>query len=120
MAENPKPAGERPAGDDLAHPTVQADVVLDDSHANTAYANFARVSTTSEEVIIDFALNPNPFRQGRQEIKVAQRLVLNFYTAKRLAGVLAVALRGIEQTFGPIELDVRRRSQGQQPPGAPR
>jgi hypothetical protein len=119
LAENPKPAGERPAVNDPAQAMVQPDVVLDDSHAATAYANFARVFTTPEEVIIDFALNPDPFRQGRQEIKVSQRLVLNFFTAKRLAGVLAVTLRGIEQTFGPIELDVRRRQQGQQP-GQPR
>jgi hypothetical protein len=121
LAENPKPAGEqRPTIDDLVQMMVQAEVVLDDTNADTVYANFARVSTTSEEVIIDFALNPNPFRQGRQDLKVTQRLVLNFYTAKRLAGVLAVTLQRLEQMFGPIEPDLRRRVQAQQPPAMPR
>jgi hypothetical protein len=115
LAENPKPAGERPA-EELLQSMVQAEVVLDDSHANTVYANFARVNTTSEEVIIDFGLNPNPFRQGKQEVKVTHRLILNFYTAKRLAGVLGVTLQRLEQAFGPIELDLRRRIHGQPPP----
>jgi hypothetical protein len=120
LAENPKPAaGERPAVDDLMQAMVQAEVVLDDSQANIAYANFARVTTTPEEVILDFALNPNPFRQGRQEVKVTQRLVLNFYTAKRLAGVLGMTMQRLEQMFGPIELDLRRRTHAQ-PPAPPR
>jgi hypothetical protein len=119
LAETPKPgAGERPATEDPAQAMVQAELVLDDSSANTAYSNFARVTATPEEVIIDFALNPNPFRQGKQEVKVTQRLIVNFYTAKRLASALAMTLQRHEQTFGPIELDVRRRAHGQ--PGAPR
>jgi hypothetical protein len=117
LAENPKPAGDRPAVDDLMQSMTQTEVVLDDSHAHTAYANFARVNATPEEVILDFGLNPNPFRQGRMEVKVTQRLVLNFYTAKRLAGALSMALQRLEQTFGPIEVDFRRRTQGQPPQG---
>jgi hypothetical protein len=99
---------------------VQAELVLDDREANTAYSNFARVTATPEEVIIDFALNPNPFRQGKQEVKVTQRLIVNFFTAKRLASALAMTLQRHEQTFGQIELDVRRRAHGQPPGPAPR
>jgi len=66
----------------------QAEVVLNDKGAHAAYANFARVTATPEEVIVDFALNPNPFLAGKQEVNVSQRLIVNFYTAKRLLGAL--------------------------------
>jgi len=90
---------------------AQAEVVLHDKDAHSAYSNFARVTATPEEVIIDFGLNPNPFQAGRQEINVTQRLIMNFYTAKRLCSALAMTLQRHEGTFGNIELDVRRRAQ---------
>jgi hypothetical protein len=121
LAEPTKPgAGERPSTEDPGQTMVQAELVLDDTSANTAYSNFARVTATPEEVIIDFALNPNPFRQGKQEVKVTQRLIVNFYTAKRLASALAMTLQRHEQTFGSIELDVRRRAHTQPPGTGPR
>ena len=68
----------------------------------------SRVTATPEEVIIDFCLNPNPFSQGRSELDVSHRLIMNFYTAKRLFSALAMTLQRHEGTFGPIELDVQR------------
>ena len=49
---------------------------------------FCRVTATPEEVILDFGLNPQPFATGRQEVKANQRIVMNFYTAKRLLTAL--------------------------------
>jgi hypothetical protein len=69
------------------------------------------VTSTAEEVIIDFCLNPNPFQTGRQEINVSQRLTMNFYTGKRLFSALGMTLQRHEGTFGQIELDIRRRAQ---------
>jgi hypothetical protein len=108
--ETPKPEQQQPPANQ------QAEIVLVETHANSAYSNFARVTSTAEEVIIDFCLNPNPFATGRQEIQVSQRLIMNFYTAKRLFSALGMTLQRHEQTFGPIELDIRRRAQtgGQQ------
>ena len=88
----------------------QTEVVLNDKDAHSAYSNFARVTATPEEVIVDFGLNPNPFLTGKQEISVNQRLIMNFYTAKRLCSALAMTLQRHEATFGNIELDVRRRA----------
>src|SRR5437588_12025967 len=90
---------------------AQPEIVLNETGAHAAYSNFARVTATAEEVIIDFCLNPNPFHVGRQEITVSQRLIMNFYTAKRLYAALAMTLQRHEGPFGPIELDVRRRAQ---------
>ena len=115
MAENNPQAGTPGAGDPAQQPAVQSEVALDDKEAHAAYSNFARVTATPEEVIVDFALNPNPFQAGRQEVRVTERLIMNLYTAKRLASALAMTLQRHEATFGSIELDVRRRAHA--PPG---
>ena len=101
---------QHPAAPDPQPQQQQSEVVLNDKGAHAAYSNFARVTATPEEVIIDFGLNPNPFLSGRQEITVTQRLIMNFYTAKRLCSALAMTLQRHEATFGNIELDVRRRA----------
>jgi hypothetical protein len=87
-------------------------VITNDQEAPAAYANFARVTGTPEELILDFALNPNPFGSGRQELRVSQRLILNHFTAKRLLAALSATLQRHEAAFGSIELDVRRRVAG--------
>jgi len=107
---NPKLVG----GEEPAPGTVQSEIILRDQDAYSAYSNFARVTATPEEVIIDFALNPNPFVQGKHEVKITQRLIMNFFTAKRLCRALVATLQRIEASFGPIELDVQRRVQGAQ------
>jgi hypothetical protein len=86
------------------------EVVVDDSATLPSYSNFCRVTATPEEVILDFGLNPQPFATGRQEVKANQRIVMNFYTAKRLLTALGMTIQRHEGTFGSIELDVRRRA----------
>jgi hypothetical protein len=102
------------------------EVFVDDSATLPSYSNFCRVTATPEEVILDFGLNPQPFATGRQDVKANQRLVMNFYTAKRLLTALSMTIQRHESTFGAIELDVRRRAgsaqqqfQGSRPPVGP-
>jgi hypothetical protein len=99
----------------------QTEVVVDDSATLPAYSNFCRVTATPEEVILDFGLNPQPFATGRQDVKANQRIVMNFYTAKRLLTALSMTIQRHEGTFGSIALDVWRRAagtpQGYQQPG---
>jgi hypothetical protein len=90
----------------------QTEVVVDDSSTLPSYSNFCRVTATPEEVILDFGLNPQPFATGRQDVKANQRIVMNFYTAKRLLTALGMTIQRHEGTFGAIELDVRRRAAG--------
>jgi hypothetical protein len=106
MTDTPRPPAEQA-------PPAQPEVVLIEKDAHAAYSNFARVTSTAEEVIMDFCLNPNPFHQGRQELSVSQRLILNFFTAKRLWSALGMTLQRHEATFGAIELDIRRRAHAQ-------
>ena len=56
---NPKVL-ERAGAEESGQPPLQAEVLLNDREAHVAYSNFARVTATPEEVIVDFALNPNP------------------------------------------------------------
>ena len=94
------------------------EVVVDDSGTLPSYSNFCRVTATPEEVILDFGLNPQPFATGRQDVKANQRIVMNFYTAKRLLTALGMTIQRHEETFGSIELDVRRRARAA--PSSPR
>lgn len=103
---------------EIEHPTPNpqaqqtTEVVVDDSSTLPSYSNFCRVTATPEEVILDFGLNPQPFATGRQDVKANQRIVMNFYTAKRLLTALGMTIQRHEGTFGSIELDVRRRATG--------
>jgi len=90
--------------------TVTTEVVVDDSMTQPSYSNFCRVTATPEEVILDFGLNPQPFATGRQDVKANQRIVMNFYTAKRLLTAMGMTIQRHEGAFGGIELDVRRRA----------
>ena len=96
--------GGAPAGDQ-----AQVRIVLDDEGVDASYSNFCRVTGTPEEVIIDFALNPNPFSRQDQTVKVGRRLVMNQFTAKRLFAALQQTIMRHEQNFGVIELNVQRR-----------
>ena len=88
----------------------RVEVVVDDAGVLHSYSNFCRVTATPEEVILDFGLNPQPFAMGRQDVKANQRIVMNFYTAKRLLTALGMTVQRHEGTFGGIELDVQRRA----------
>jgi len=87
----------------------QPTINLDDSQVEAIYANLCRVSSTPEEVILDLALNPNPVGGQSADIRVSQRVILNHFTAKRLAALLAATVQRHEQTFGVLETDVRKR-----------
>lgn len=87
----------------------RAVVAIDDTKAVAVYANFCRVTGTPEEVILDYGLNPQPFGPPPQPIPVSQRIVMNFYTAKRMLHALQLTVERHEATFGPLEADVQKR-----------
>lgn len=84
---------------------------IDDTKTVATYANFCRVTGTPEELIVDFGLNPQPMGVPTEPIPVSQRIVVNFYTAKRLYHALGMTLQRHEQAFGPLEVDVNKRVQ---------
>lgn len=82
---------------------------IDDSKVVASYANFCRVTGTPEELILDFGLNPQPFEIPTEPIPLSQRIITNFYTAKRLLHALQLTIERHEATFGALELNVERR-----------
>ncbi|HUY33941.1 MAG TPA: DUF3467 domain-containing protein [Pirellulales bacterium] len=84
-------------------------VKVDDSKMIAMYANFCRVTGTPEELIIDFGLNPQPFGVPTEPVAVNQRIVTNFYTAKRMLHALQLTLQRHEAAFGVLETDVQKR-----------
>jgi hypothetical protein len=90
-------------------PQAQQGVRVDDSKLTAMYANFCRVTGTPEELIIDFGLNPQPFGVPTEPVIVNQRIVTNFYTAKRMLHALQLTVQRHEQAFGVLETDVQKR-----------
>jgi hypothetical protein len=82
---------------------------VDSSNLSTAYANFARLTGTPEELVLDFGLNTQMTPNPHEPIKLSHRLVLDHYTAKRLLGVLHSAVQQHESVYGVLEIDVQKR-----------
>lgn len=108
--ENTTPESAVPA---QAAQAPQQQVQVDDSSIVAGYANFCRVSSTPEELILDLGLNPNPYGPSTTPIPLGQRIIMNHYTAKRLLSALGMALQRHEQTFGALETDIRKRVKSQ-------
>lgn len=87
----------------------QVQVQVDDSKVAATYANFFRVSGLPEELILDFGVGTQPFGATTQPICVTQRVIVNYYTAKRMAHALHLAVQRHEATFGVLETDVQKR-----------
>lgn len=88
---------------------VRQQLVVDASKAHAAYANFCRVTGTPEELIIDFGLNTQPMGVPNEPIEVCERIVMNYYTAKRMMTALQMSLQRHEAAFGILETDVQKR-----------
>ena len=73
------------------------------------YANFCRVTGTPEELILDFGLNAQPYGMPTDPVEVKQRIVLNYFTAKRMLQALHMSVQRHEQAFGVLETDVNKR-----------
>ena len=100
--------GDKPApAQDPSQPAIK----IDSSQAVARYTNFSQVIGTPEEMIIDFGLNPRgPAGKPEDGIRIDQRVVMNYYTAKRLSLALQKSLQRHEEMFGEIEIDIRKRA----------
>ncbi len=88
-----------------------AEYSVDTSKLGTTYANYARLTGTPEELILDFGLNTHLPPKPDEPMQLTHRLVLGYYTAKRLSGALQWAVEQHEQVYGVLETDVQKRAQ---------
>jgi len=107
---------EKPIEEQAREQTGQQQIRLriDERNMQACYANAFRTNGTAEEVILDFGLNlmnPATPEQGQPEIvfQVSERVIMNYYSAKRLAITLSQLIRRHEEQFGELELDVAKR-----------
>ena len=110
------PEQEKPIEEQAREQTGQRQVRLrvDERNMTTSYANAFRTNATAEEVVLDFGFNSVLPVQSEQEtpeilFRTNNRVVLNYYSAKRLAITLSQLIRRHEQQFGELELDVAKR-----------
>jgi len=89
----------------------------DYSSLSTVYTNFCRVSVTPEELVLDFGLNTTMTPNPNEAIKLTHRVVMNFYTAKRLMNAMIGVVSQYENTYGALELDFQRRIRNLPRPG---
>lgn len=92
-------------------------VRVDERNMNTDYANAFRTNTTPEEVIMDFGLNlvtPAPEAaqaqakgkvDGQILFQINNRVIVNYFTAKRLAISLGQVVRMREEQSGEIQVN---------------
>lgn len=111
-AESPTPtAGQPQQPARMEYPT-------DTSHLSATYANFARVTFMPEELILDFGLNTQLAPNPSEPVRLTHRIVVNYFTAKRLFQLLGATIQQYEQTYGVLEIDVNKRVRPrQQQPG---
>jgi hypothetical protein len=87
-------------------------IEVKDAGAISCYANFCRVTGTPEELIVDFGLNPQPVGMPSEPVVITQRIVTNYYTAKRMLHALQLTIQRHEEAFGVLETDIQKRLVG--------
>ncbi len=106
---------------------------IDQRNMGTHYANAFRTNATADEVILDMGLNqvipatpgtpgstgasgPDGKLQGdvaaEMLFDINSRVILNYFTAKRLAITLGQIVRKHEERFGELKLNVQDRAKG--------
>ena len=112
---------EKPKSEPAAQAQTQepVQVQVNDDNAVATYANFCRVTGSPEELIVDFGLNPQPIGVPKDPIQVKQRIIVNFYTAKRLLAALQMSVARHESVFGVLETDINKRVRPGLAQGAP-
>jgi hypothetical protein len=98
-----------PATDTQGQPQ-QVQIPVDITNMLAGYTNFFRVTGTPEELVLDFGLNTQQMTPtGPEPVKLTHRLVLSFYTAKRLLNAMHWAVNRYETHYGVLETDFQKR-----------
>jgi hypothetical protein len=102
--------------DQTGHKQIR--VRIDERNLQTSYVSGFRPTMTAEEIMLDFGLNlirPTGNKEQPYDLvfQASNRLIMSYYSAKRLAMTLGQIVRRYEQQFGPIELNAAKRRTGQ-------
>src|SRR5712691_9002097 len=87
-------------GTEMGQPPQMPQYATDYSSLSTVYTNFCRVNVTPEELVLDFGLNTQITPTPSEPIKLSHRVVMNFFTSKRLMNALLAVVSKHENEFG--------------------
>jgi len=118
MASDPRGEQMRTAPGNPAAAPLAAQPTIEPPDLQPIYTNFARVTGSPEELILDFGLNPQPLGNAQVPVRISQRLVMNYSTAKRLFAALGMSRQRHETAFGVLETDITKRVVPPTPPAA--
>jgi len=104
-----------PEGANPTNPQAMPQWQTDSSTVSTIYTNFCQAKGTPEELVLDFGLNPYLMPNPNEPVKLTHRVVMNFFTAKRLLSLLLTVIQQHEASFGALELDFNKRMRGGRP-----
>ena len=90
-------------------PVTEMQPPVEPASLSPIYTNFVRVTGSPEELILDFGLNTDATGSANMPIKISERLVMNYFTAKRLLGALHMAVQQHEGVYGVLETDIQKR-----------
>lgn len=77
------------------------------SNISSAYANVCNVTSTREEVVMNFGVNKAWERgAGEMEIELSNRIILSPFAAKRLNLMLDKLIKEYEARHGALNLEV--------------
>jgi hypothetical protein len=97
-----KPASEgsaRPAGE-----TATTRMKVDTSALTSSYCNVCNVSSTREEVVLNFGVNEDWDRGTKAaDIKMLHRIILSPFAAKRVAQLLQSLIKEYETRHGELK-----------------
>jgi len=84
-------------------PKAPPQVKLEMSHLKSSYCNVANVTSTREEVVINFGINQN-WDQGQKamDVELLHRIILSPFAAKRLSTMLTKLLQEYESRYGAL------------------
>ena len=105
MADEAKQAAAGAAGGaaGAAQRAAQAQVKIDTSHLKNSYCNVSNVTSTREEVVINFGINQNwDLGQKEMDVELLHRIILSPHGAKRLQQSLAKLLSEYETRYGAL------------------
>ncbi len=90
-------------------------VRIDESNVKTSYASGFRPIVTAEEVILDFGMNLARLTGDKKSpyeivFQANNRVIMSYYSTKRLAIALGQVVRRFEEKFGELELNAANRS----------
>jgi hypothetical protein len=83
----------------------------DTKSLKSSYANVCNVTSTREEVVLNFGINQSWERgQPELEVQLTDRIILSPFAAKRLSMMLSRLMGEYESRYGELKLDVQTQA----------